>query len=82
MKNEKFDKTAKFHLIINHLKNRLQYQLNARLLVFRMQPLVYLSNPSKIISHMYSAFSIRSCASYMCNSQIIYHVIKKDIPAI
>ena len=81
MKNEKFDKTAKFHLIMNHLKNRLQYQFSpfriARLLVFRMQPLVYLSNPSKIISHMYSAFSIRSCASYMCNSQIIYHVIKK-----
>ena len=26
MKNEKFDKTTKFHLMINHLKNRLRYQ--------------------------------------------------------
>ena len=85
MKNEKFDKTAKFHLIINHLKNRLQYQFSPfritdckqfSLLVFRMQLLLYKSDPSKVILHMYSAFSIRSCASYMCNSKITYHVIK------
>ena len=27
-KNEKFDKTTKFYLIINHLKNRLRYQFS------------------------------------------------------